>query len=116
MAARPCLVCGTPTKTGARCAAHPAASGYQAKTNDRGLGRPHQKLRATVIARWVATYGWLCPGHGVDPHPVPAGALTLDHVVSRSEGGSSDEANASVLCRACNSRKGGRNRHRPPFG
>ncbi|HEV2071091.1 MAG TPA: HNH endonuclease [Acidimicrobiales bacterium] len=63
-----------------------------------------------MLARWRAEHGDWCPGYGRAPHP--ATDLSLDHVVSRSEGGRSEPGNAGVLCIGCNVRKGGRNRRR----
>jgi 5-methylcytosine-specific restriction endonuclease McrA len=53
----------------------------------------------------------VCPGYGVPAHP--AADLQLDHVLAISEGGAPFErANAAVLCKTCNTRKGGANRKR----
>lgn len=63
-----------------------------------------------VIDRHVAQNGWICPGYRVDPHPVPPGQLTGDHVIPRTVRPdlALDPDNYAVLCKICNSRKGAR--------
>lgn len=39
---------------------------------------------------------------------IPLARLTLDHVIPRSLGGNSDDANLQAMCVACNNKKGNR--------
>jgi 5-methylcytosine-specific restriction endonuclease McrA len=71
----------------------------------RGYDGAHRRVTRTVIAEWVARYGWLCPGWGRPPHPVSEGGLVGAHLVHMSAGGRSEKANMSVLCPGCNSRE-----------
>ncbi len=69
----------------------------------------YHALRAAVLHEWVGKHGWWCPGYEVPAHE--AHDLSLDHTRPLSAGGAPfDRANASVLCGACNSRKGGARR------
>lgn len=68
-----------------------------------------RRLRAEVIADWVARHGWVCPGWRVPAHP--ARRLVVDHVTPLIAGGAGlDRANLRALCVACNSRKALRDR------
>ncbi len=75
---------------------------------DRSRTRPRAwvRLRAIVLAHWVAANGPVCPGFMRSAHAVPTADLTVDHRAPTSRGGSLlDRANLAVLCRSCNSRK-----------
>lgn len=65
---------------------------------ERGA-RGYRKHLDEVLARCGAKC-WYCGCVGV--------SFTLDHVMPRSRGGSSDPANLVPACRSCNSRKGAR--------
>ncbi|MBO0881221.1 MAG: HNH endonuclease [Mycobacterium sp.] len=107
MARKPCLVCGTPSDV-SRCPAHQPR--HELSAHQRGLGRAHRKTTALVIAQWVTAHGWICPGWECEPHPVPPGGLTGDHIRPRSTHPhlANDPANYAVLCGPCNTRKGAR--------
>lgn len=70
----------------------------------------HRRITARVIDAWVAEHGWLCPGYKRDPHEVPPGGLTGEHIVPRSVRPDlmHEPSNYTVLCSPCNSRKGNR--------
>ncbi|MFD1071907.1 HNH endonuclease [Longispora fulva] len=51
----------------------------------------------------MALYGQWCPGWRRDGHS--AQALTADHVIPKSKGGTDDRSNLAVLCHSCNSAK-----------
>src|SRR5687768_9824435 len=70
----------------------------------RGYGRTWRKLSRAVIAAWVGTHGFYCPGYGVAPHY--SFDLTADHRVPLAVGGPRLTLAIDVLCRRCNSRKG----------
>jgi 5-methylcytosine-specific restriction enzyme A len=63
-----------------------------------------RKLSRRQIGSWVAARGSWCPGFARPGHP--SNDLTLDHIVSMSQGGAPyDVRNTQVLCRSCNVRK-----------
>jgi 5-methylcytosine-specific restriction enzyme A len=64
-----------------------------------------------AVTAWVNANGWVCPGYLVPSHA--SRDLTADHVQPVSLGGNS-YGDLGVLCRSCNTRKGGRNRVRFP--
>ena len=104
---RPCIErgCGVLVQ-GTRCPAHQRV--YEQRRGSaaaRGYDREWQMLVAQMKAEHVARQGWVCPGWGVPSHP--SGDLTGDHRVPLSVGGQSVRENVVILCRACNSRKGG---------
>lgn len=107
MAPRPCLVCGVPSD-GSRCPAH------QIRPQERETYRPytrlHYKLKAITVQRWVARYGWVCPGYKRPAHPVRPGGLEGEHIIPRSLRPDLmyELSNYSVLCRSCNAHKGNR--------
>lgn len=61
--------------------------------------------RAAAVAAWIAEHGYWCPGWGVAQHQ--STDLTADHVIAFGAGGAED-GELTVLCRACNGRKGAR--------
>jgi 5-methylcytosine-specific restriction protein A len=67
--------------------------------------------RKAAVTAWVAANGHWCPGYLVPPHP--SRDLTADHLHPVSLGGDGN-GELGVLCRSCNTRKGGRNRVRFP--
>jgi len=106
-----CLALGhlVPTsRADGRCSLHPRQAPRPRGPHDDPR---HRALRAKVLHAWVGANGWVCPGFGVPSHP--ARDLQLDHVLAVSEGGAPfDEGNAAVLCKTCNTRKGGANHRR----
>lgn len=72
-------------------------------------GARWRKLRAEAIAAHVAAFGWTCPGWLVPAHATRS--LTGDHETPVSRGGLTSRANVSVMCGACNRRKGARLPH-----
>lgn len=48
--ARPCLVCGTPTRYGPRCEQHALPARARASASDRGYGADHQRARRGLAA------------------------------------------------------------------
>jgi hypothetical protein len=94
MKRQPCLVCGTPTTNGPRCA--------DCTTLKVSYDDAEYQLNRAII---LATPGpcWLC-GKGAragDP-------FTADHVVARELGGSNSLSNLAKAHRSCNSRRGQR--------
>jgi hypothetical protein len=73
---------------------------------DFGPGEFPRSFREELIAHHVARNGSWC-GHC--ERRVPRRHLTVDHIVSMQNGGRSSRANAQVMCRSCNSRKGAKN-------
>lgn len=63
------------------------------------------RRRAEVVAVWVASHGYVCPGWGRGPHP--SDDLTADHITPVARGGREDGP-LRVLCRSCNGRKADR--------
>lgn len=98
---RPCLTCGTPAN-GTRCPTHEQQ--HQASRNQRRTWYHGDWTRRSREARaeHLANHGPVCPGYQRPPHPVRPDQLTLDHVDPRQS-----SAGLTVLCRSCNSRKGG---------
>ncbi len=75
---RPCLDCGTLTRSGSRC--DPCHAKRRGTTSQRGYGAAHQRRRERVIA---AQPWWSVCGHTGSPE----NPLTGDHVVPVSKGG-----------------------------
>lgn len=101
-----CTVCGVVTsRAGSRCTEH-ARQSNRRRHNALYSMRAWQRLSARVLRAWRGEHGNWCPGHGRPAHA--AADLTVDHVVPLAAGGAPfDSANTSVLCRSCNSTKGG---------
>ena len=100
-----CTVCGILTTRRGRCFTH-ARSGTRSVHNAVYDTRAWRRLRARVLRAWRGEHGDWCPGHGRIGHATAD--LTVDHVVPLSAGGAPFEvANTHVLCRTCNSSKGG---------
>jgi len=121
MFSRPCLGSSiyppghTLVANGSRCLACRRAKDRQREQGrpsptQRGYGTAWTKLAAQIKAAWVAEHGYTCPGFEMPAHPVTPGpyALTVDHVVPKSQGGSDDPTNLAVLCKPCQGRKGRR--------
>ena len=100
-----CTVCGVVTsRAGSRCTEH-ARQSNRSRHNALYSTRAWQRLSARVLRAWRGEHGNWCPGYGRPAHR--ASDLTVDHVVPLAAGGAQfDIANASVLCRSCNSTKG----------
>lgn len=91
---RLCLDCGRPhVRARGRCE---GCEGRERATYAGGWPAMSTRIRA----EWVAEFGFVCPGWGVEPHDVEPTDLTVDHVVAGSLAGG-----LQVLCRACNTRK-----------
>jgi 5-methylcytosine-specific restriction protein A len=109
MPKRPCLQCGRLTTNPSRCDQHAAeyAAKVEAKRGSasaRGYGSEWRKKAARLVREHVAQHGTVCPGYGrQEPHE--SADLTVDHIVPRKHGGTSEPSNLRVLCRACNSAK-----------
>lgn len=85
----PCLDCGRPSPH-TRC-----PTCQQTRDRARNQQRTHyhgdwQRRSRQTRQAWVDQHGWVCPGIGRPPHPVPPGDLTLDHTTGL------------VCCHACN--------------
>lgn len=99
---QPCIECGAPTN-GTRCAAH-----ERQRQRVRNARRTHYhgdwsaRSRAARAAHLEA-HGPVCPGFERPAHEVDPSDLTLDHINPRRP-----DQGFAVLCRSCNSRKGGR--------
>jgi 5-methylcytosine-specific restriction protein A len=101
-----CTVCGVLTsRAGSRCSEH-ARQSNRSRHNALYSTRAWQRLSARVLRSWRGERGDWCPGYQRPAHR--ASDLTVDHVVPLAAGGAPfDVANTSVLCRSCNSTKGG---------
>ncbi|MCI0528213.1 MAG: HNH endonuclease [Nitrospira sp.] len=73
---------------------------------DFGGGEYPRRFREEMRQEHMAWYGCCCPQCG---RRVPYDDLTVDHVVSMKNGGCTSRANADLMCRSCNSQKGGKN-------
>lgn len=60
-----------------------------------------RRRRSAVVADWVASHGWTCPGYERPAHA--SRDLTAAHSVAVSTGGR--DSALTVLCRSCNSRQ-----------
>ena len=107
MPLRPCIDCGRPSP-GSRCDDHARTVEYR-RTRTKRVRRPYtwaeQRRRARVIAAWRTEHGDWCPGWRRPGHA--SVDLTADHDLPVAAGGAEDGP-LVVLCRSCNSRKGGR--------
>jgi 5-methylcytosine-specific restriction enzyme A len=101
-----CTICGIVTsRAGSRCTEH-ARQSNRSRHNALYSTRAWQRLSARVLRAWRGEHGNWCPGHRRSAHP--AADLTVDHVVPLAAGGAPfDLGNTAVLCRSCNSTKGG---------
>jgi len=101
-----CTVCGVVTsRVGSRCTEH-ARQSNRSRHNALYSTRAWQRLSARVLRAWRGEHGNWCPGYQRRAHP--AIDLTVDHVVPLAAGGAPlDITNCAVLCRSCNSTKGG---------
>ena len=101
-----CTVCGVVTsRAGSRCTEH-ARQSNRSRHNALYSTRAWQRLSARVLRAWRGEHGNWCPGYQRRAHS--AIDLTVDHVVPLAAGGAPlDITNCAVLCRSCNSTKGG---------
>lgn len=84
-----------------------AYKGLQAALDeDFGEGEFPQWFRDEMREDHIASYGSLCPRC---EKRVQYQDLTIDHIVALINGGLTSRANAEIMCRRCNSRKGARN-------
>jgi 5-methylcytosine-specific restriction protein A len=101
-----CTVCGVVTsRPRSRCTEH-ARQSNRSRHNALYSTRAWQRLSVRVLRAWRGQHGNWCPGYRRDAHP--ASDLTVDHVIPLAAGGAPlDITNCAVLCRSCNSTKGG---------
>jgi 5-methylcytosine-specific restriction endonuclease McrA len=104
MIVRPCLDCHRLIATGSRCrpCANARQRAYDASRGGpaaRGYGHAWRKVRAQILARdrYRCAY---CGG--------PAGSV--DHVLSKVDGGSDDPSNLVASCKSCNTAQENRRR------
>lgn len=76
--------------------------------HQRGYGSTWTKASTTKLAEHRRLFGDMCPGWQRQAHQ--ASDLTTDHITPKSAGGTDDQTNLQVLCRACNSAKHNRTR------
>lgn len=111
MPLKPCLDCGKLSRE-SRC---PADSARRKRASNARY-RPHRERRpdynaaerdrrAEAVQAHREQHGNWCPGWERPPHP--ATDLTADHPVEVAAGGSEGQEHV-VMCRSCNSSKGGR--------
>ena len=106
MAARPCLDCQRLTRNGSRCEACAQVREQQrdrrrGNPNARGYTRQWRKAKDQVID--ASPICVICGHTGSPDNP-----LTGDHIRPKHLGGQPEISNIQVLCRVCNSRKGGK--------
>jgi 5-methylcytosine-specific restriction enzyme A len=106
MIPRPCIDCGVITARGSRCPTHTRAQKRQTRTTYSASERDRMRH---AVRDHVARHGWLCMGYKRKAHWAP-GQLTADHVLAVVDGG--EGWVLRVLCRSCNSRRGGEQRAR----
>ena len=84
------------------------------KSGQPAPSHAERQRRRRVVEQWRAEHGNVCPGWNREPHAVePGNVLTADHVVPQSISGSA-AGELRVLCRKCNTARGGTNRLRFP--
>jgi 5-methylcytosine-specific restriction protein A len=91
---RVCLGCGTITEK-RRC--QPCQSKYEASRQRADYGGAWRKL----VEQAIRAHPWCTVCRSTED-------LTGDHIVPHRAGGRDERGNVQVLCRGCNSRKGGR--------
>jgi hypothetical protein len=72
-------------------------------TGRRPSRSAERSLCRKVVAEWIATYGYVCPGYGRTSHY--ATDLSADHIEPVGNGGD-PMGPMTVLCKSCNSRRG----------
>ena len=70
---------------------------------DFGDGEFPRRFRDEFREEHIERHGSYCPACD---STVPFENLSVDHIVPMSRGGRTSRANAAILCRRCNSRKG----------
>ena len=84
-----------------------AYKGLQAALDeDFGEGEFPQWFRDEMREDHIAAHGFRCPRCEMRVQYMD---LTIDHIVAFRNGGLTSRANAEIMCRRCNSRKGARN-------
>lgn len=107
---KPCLDCGDLSDQ-SRCPTHRTSQEQvRGSAAARGYDAGWRRLVKEAVRLHLQKYGAVCPGYGVPPHTATKASLTGDHKIPLSLGGKNEASNIQVLCRPCNSRKGGRNR------
>lgn len=85
-----------------------------AKQKAKGVHKPPGKGQSASVRlarnrrrRVYKRDGYRCVDCGLHRDELPPGvALTLDHIIPRSKGGSNKMSNLQTMCRPCNNRKG----------
>src|SRR6266568_2735326 len=98
MALKPCLDCGDLSED-ARCPLHRRHWERRSRpsASQRGYTSAYRRVRQRLIQEHITKFGLVCPGFGDRlPHTVEAHELTVDHLVSLSEGGRKDVSNLFV--------------------
>ena len=107
---KPCLKCGALSE-GSYCKTHGQTN--RTPPNPAYQTPQYKTTRKQLLAQHQLHQGNTCPGYGIPPHPViPPNILTIDHHTPLSAGGTNHPTNLTILCQACNTRKGGTNRTR----
>jgi 5-methylcytosine-specific restriction endonuclease McrA len=94
----------TPSGDTGRCPSCAATrQANQPTTTQKGLGSKWKRLSASIIERDGGVCQIRRPG-------CLGRAITADHIIARSRGGTDDEENLRAACRPCNSGRGAGNR------
>lgn len=105
MGLRPCLTCGTPTRS-TRCKTCQAPV-ERAKWLRNPNRDPDYRKARDQVAKLLPVACSLC-GHPIWHSGHDKQALTLDHIVPVSRGGTNDANNLRPAHRGCNSKRGNR--------
>ena len=102
---KPCIDCGVLVRGASRCSVHQLQTNRRIEKargtrQDRGYGAEWMRLRARALRAqpWCGD----CMTEGRPDNP-----LTGDHIVPLSAGGRNEPGNIRILCRRCNSVRGG---------
>ena len=104
-ALKPCIDCGTLVRGASRCASHQLVMNRRIEKargtrQERGYGAEWMRLRAKALRAQPWCGDCMTEGHPDNP-------LTGDHIVPLSAGGRNELSNVRILCRRCNSTRGG---------
>lgn len=106
MAPRPCLGCGTPTTNGTRCKRCQRPVDQRKWARNPNKDPAYRKIMREVTAALPLPCS-LCP-RPITHTGTDRDALTLDHIVPTSHGGTNDRHNLRPTHRGCNSARGNR--------
>ena len=102
---KPCIDCGALVRGASRCPSHQLQTNRRIEKargtrQERGYGAEWMRLRARALRAqpWCGD----CMTEGRPDNP-----LTGDHIVPLSAGGRNEPGNIRILCRRCNSARGG---------